>query len=157
MGSGLPLKLHYVNNIFYTQSDVVEKNSGKLILSIIYTMSIRTWCFPNYRRFHNYSNNWRTNNNWNNNSCTMCELHHWDRYWSWLFGHREKTYTKLNFYLILGGICQFPFIFQGQTFTSCTSYLDDKPWCPTKVDQFNNFIAGNFYIELFDDNRIIKL
>merc|ERR1712235_230394 len=41
-----------------------------------------------------------------------------------------------------GGICQFPFIFQGQTFTSCTSYLDDKPWCPTKVDQFNNFIAG---------------
>merc|ERR1712227_1184764 len=41
-----------------------------------------------------------------------------------------------------GGICQFPFIFQGQTFTSCTSYLDDKPWCSTKVDQFNNFIAG---------------
>jgi len=41
-----------------------------------------------------------------------------------------------------GGICQFPFIFQGQTFTSCTSYLDDRPWCPTKVDQFTNFIAG---------------
>merc|ERR1711945_89478 len=41
-----------------------------------------------------------------------------------------------------GGICQFPFIFQGQTFTSCTSYLDDRPWCPTKVDQFTNFISG---------------
>jgi len=43
-----------------------------------------------------------------------------------------------------GKACQFPFIWRNITFTTCTNYLleDDKPWCSTKVDQFNEHIPG---------------
>merc|ERR1719150_26319 len=38
--------------------------------------------------------------------------------------------------------CQFPFIWQNITFTSCTSLNDNAPWCATEVDSLKNFIAG---------------
>merc|ERR1712168_891379 len=43
-----------------------------------------------------------------------------------------------------GKACQFPFIWRNTTFTSCTNYLleEEKPWCSTKVDQFNEHIPG---------------
>merc|ERR1711973_61048 len=43
-----------------------------------------------------------------------------------------------------GKACQFPFIWRNITFTTCTNYLleEDKPWCSTKVDQFNEHIPG---------------
>ena len=45
---------------------------------------------------------------------------------------------------ISGAACQFPFIFKGETYTSCTSVMDDKPWCATKVDQFNQYIGPHW-------------
>ena len=38
--------------------------------------------------------------------------------------------------------CQFPFVWQNITFTSCTMLQDTKPWCATKVDSLKNFIPG---------------
>merc|ERR1712142_583922 len=42
-----------------------------------------------------------------------------------------------------GTPCQFPFIYGSQTYTSCTTDQDTKPWCSTKVDGGGNHIAGN--------------
>jgi len=41
-----------------------------------------------------------------------------------------------------GRACQFPFIVNGQSFSSCTSSGDSRAWCSTKVDQNNNHISG---------------
>ncbi|CAL4063691.1 unnamed protein product, partial [Meganyctiphanes norvegica] len=42
--------------------------------------------------------------------------------------------------------CQFPFIYNGATYTACTTVgaPDGKPWCSTKTDVQNNHIKGNF-------------
>lgn len=37
----------------------------------------------------------------------------------------------------------FPFTINGQTFNSCTTAYDDKPWCPTRLDGSGNFIYGS--------------
>jgi len=41
-----------------------------------------------------------------------------------------------------GRLCQFPFIYKDVTYTQCTMADDTKPWCSTKVDQFNEAIPG---------------
>ena len=51
--------------------------------------------------------------------------------------------------------CQFPFIFKGETFHSCTTVFDKDvataeytygdPWCSTNTDSDNNHINGNGY------------
>jgi len=41
-----------------------------------------------------------------------------------------------------GTQCQFPFITNGQTFTSCTQSGDTRAWCSTKVDSNGNHISG---------------
>ena len=58
----------------------------------------------------------------------------------------------INFQLfsshLSGKICQFPFIFDGNTYTSCTRAGNaTRPWCSTKVDQFNNHISSENKIE----------
>ena len=41
-----------------------------------------------------------------------------------------------------GKACQFPFIVNGQSFSTCTKAGDNRAWCSTKVDQNNNHISG---------------
>jgi len=41
-----------------------------------------------------------------------------------------------------GRLCQFPFIYKDVTYTKCSMVDDTRPWCSTKVDQFNKAIPG---------------
>merc|ERR1712227_1045374 len=41
-----------------------------------------------------------------------------------------------------GSLCQFPFIYKDVTYTKCSMVDDTRPWCSTKVDQFNKAIPG---------------
>ena len=62
-----------------------------------------------------------------------------------------KLFTAFSH--LQGKICQFPFIFDGITYTSCTRAGNaTKPWCSTKVDQFNNHISSEdtiIWLKLF--------